>query len=159
MKIKKVSGTSILNGNVIDSLEDNSSTNAPSQRAVNEVLNKRRQWEYQLTTKSSSTNAWSEIANTFTTDVIPAGKYMIQFIASYVGTANGMATINPVLDGTRLSDITRSTVPIVHNLYSTAQSTIYIEFTTDSTHKVNIQIYSNASGSASSARVIFIRID
>ena len=36
MKIKKAYGTAILNGNVIDSLEDNSSTNAPSQRAVNE---------------------------------------------------------------------------------------------------------------------------
>ena len=38
MKIKKISGTAILNGNVVDSLEDNSTTNAPSQRAVNEAL-------------------------------------------------------------------------------------------------------------------------
>ena len=37
MKIKKVSGTAILNGNVVDSLEGNSSKNAPSQRAVNEL--------------------------------------------------------------------------------------------------------------------------
>ena len=39
MRIKKVSGTAILNGNVVDSLEDNSTTNAPSQRAVNESIN------------------------------------------------------------------------------------------------------------------------
>ena len=38
MKLKKISGTAILNGNVIDSLEDNSTTNAPSQRAVNDVI-------------------------------------------------------------------------------------------------------------------------
>lgn len=38
MKIKKVSGTAVLTGNVVDSLEDNSSTNAPSQRAVNEAI-------------------------------------------------------------------------------------------------------------------------
>ena len=38
MKIKKTYGTAILNGNVVDSLEDNSTTNAPSQRAVNEAL-------------------------------------------------------------------------------------------------------------------------
>lgn len=38
MKIKKVSGTAILNGNVVDSLEGNSTTNAPSQRAVQEIF-------------------------------------------------------------------------------------------------------------------------
>jgi hypothetical protein len=40
MKIKKVSGTAILNGNVVDSLEDNSTKNAPSQRAVKEYVSK-----------------------------------------------------------------------------------------------------------------------
>ena len=40
MKIKKVSGTAVLNGNVVDSLEDNSTINAPSQRAVNELKGK-----------------------------------------------------------------------------------------------------------------------
>ena len=39
MKIKKAYGTAILTGNVVDGLEDNSSTNAPSQRAVNEAVN------------------------------------------------------------------------------------------------------------------------
>lgn len=38
MKIKKTYGTAILTGNVVDSLDDNSTTNAPSQRAVNEAL-------------------------------------------------------------------------------------------------------------------------
>lgn len=38
MKIKKVSNTSILTGNVIDNLNGNSTINAPSVRAVNEGL-------------------------------------------------------------------------------------------------------------------------
>lgn len=38
MRIKKVSGTAVLNGNVVDNLTDDSTTNAPSQRAVNEAL-------------------------------------------------------------------------------------------------------------------------
>lgn len=38
MKIKKISNTSILTGNVIDNLNGNSTTNAPSVRAVNEGL-------------------------------------------------------------------------------------------------------------------------
>lgn len=38
MKIKKVSNTSILTGNVVDSLNGNSTVNAPSIRAVNEGL-------------------------------------------------------------------------------------------------------------------------
>lgn len=38
MKIKKVSNTSILTGNVVDSLNGNSTINAPSVRAVNKGL-------------------------------------------------------------------------------------------------------------------------
>lgn len=38
MRIKKTSGTAVLNGNVVDNLTDNSTENAPSQRAVNEAL-------------------------------------------------------------------------------------------------------------------------
>lgn len=38
--IIKASGTSILNGNVVDSLDENSTTNAPSQRVVKEGLDK-----------------------------------------------------------------------------------------------------------------------
>lgn len=36
--IIKASGTAVLNGNVVDNLTDNSTENAPSQRAVNEAL-------------------------------------------------------------------------------------------------------------------------
>ena len=35
MKIRKKNGTAVLTGNVVDSLEENSTINAPSQRAVN----------------------------------------------------------------------------------------------------------------------------
>lgn len=38
MRIKKVSGTAVLQGNIVDSLNSNSSLNAPSIRAVNEGL-------------------------------------------------------------------------------------------------------------------------
>ena len=38
MKIRKKSGTAILDGNVIDSLDGRSTTNAPSQRAVAEAI-------------------------------------------------------------------------------------------------------------------------
>lgn len=40
MRIKKVSGTVVLQGNIVDSLNSNSSLNAPSIRAVNEGLSK-----------------------------------------------------------------------------------------------------------------------
>lgn len=42
MKIRKTKGTAILNGNVVDSLEENSTTNAPSQRAVNDKVDEVR---------------------------------------------------------------------------------------------------------------------
>lgn len=38
MKIRKTKGTAVLTGNVVDSLKENSTTNAPSQRAVKEAL-------------------------------------------------------------------------------------------------------------------------
>ena len=38
MRIKKISGTAVLQGNIVDSLNSNSSLNAPSIRAVNEGL-------------------------------------------------------------------------------------------------------------------------
>ena len=37
-KIKKIHGTAILQGNVIDSLEENSAENTASQRAINEAF-------------------------------------------------------------------------------------------------------------------------
>lgn len=40
MRIKKVSGTAVLQGNIVDSLNSDSSLNAPSIRAVNEGLSK-----------------------------------------------------------------------------------------------------------------------
>lgn len=49
--IIKVSGTTILKGNVVDSLDDNSTTNAPSQRAVNKALNNK---SYLIATLSNS---------------------------------------------------------------------------------------------------------
>lgn len=40
MRIKKINGTAVLQGNIVDSLNSNSSLNAPSIRAVNEGLRK-----------------------------------------------------------------------------------------------------------------------
>lgn len=53
--IIKVTGTAILKGNVVDGLEDNSTTNAPSQRIVNETVGDLEQ--LQTTDKSSLVNA------------------------------------------------------------------------------------------------------
>ena len=38
MRIRKTKGTAVLTGNVVDSLKENSTTNAPSQRAVKEAV-------------------------------------------------------------------------------------------------------------------------
>ena len=39
MRIQKINGTAVLDGNVVDSLEGNSTTNAPSQKVVAEAIN------------------------------------------------------------------------------------------------------------------------
>ena len=94
MKIRKKSGTAILNGNVIDSLEGNSTTNAPSQRAVAEAIGekvaitngegvktgitidgKAEYCKYIQFTFGPSINTWYEIGQ------IPAGSNLISFNA------------------------------------------------------------------------------
>lgn len=58
--IIKVTGTAILKGNVVDSLEDNSTTNAPSQRAVHETIGDLSQLN--TGNKSSLVNSINELS-------------------------------------------------------------------------------------------------
>lgn len=67
--IIKVTGTAILKGNVVDSLEDNSTTNAPSQRVVKETIGNLEQ--LQTTDKNSvvgAVNSSSHLIKDFTVE-------------------------------------------------------------------------------------------
>jgi hypothetical protein len=161
--IIKASGTAILTGNVVDSLEGNSITNAPSQRAVNEAINswrnRQNRFDCILTAKKPTTNQWSAIAENYTTPIIPAGRYLIAFRTTMLGAGGGVSTINPCLDGTRLHATLRTTIPIVNGLRSSAQSDVYRDFTEETTHTVNIDAYSNVGVTPENVEVWFIRLD
>ena len=128
-----------------------------SWKRINEE--KERRYSFALTKVTTTTNAWVAMASKLTTSTIPAGKYMIIFKASAYGNGNGIATINPWLDDERLSISTRSTMPIGSSLVSSTQSVVYKEFDIDSTHFVNVYVYTNVSMASQDVCVEFIRID
>lgn len=94
MKIRKTKGTAILNGNVVDSLEENSTTNAPSQRAVNEIKSKKEiLWSGSLSPTAS---------NTYTYVTIDKNVYDYDFLLVDVGSGEhleGRTTIMLTVEG------------------------------------------------------------
>ena len=127
--------------------------------ALETIGQKERRWSFALNPVSISLKTWSAMASKINTSTIPAGKYLILFKASCFGNGNGVATINPYLDDERLEVNTRSTIPIASGLMSTTQAIVYKEFDIDSTHPINIYVYSNVSLNPQDIYVEFIRID
>ena len=120
----------------------------------------KRQWVYQLPVVTSvSANSWQQIATNLTTDKLPAGKYVALFSASINGHSSGISTLNPYMDGARLDTHTRSSIPLNNALQTSGICTAYLEFTTETTHTVNIHNYSNVAVGPKYAQVRFIRID
>ena len=91
MKIKKTSGTAILNGNVIDNLTDNSTTNAPSQRAVKEYVD-----EIYSTDEVKTNRVWID-GKTIYTKVIAKNNFKIE---QGIEIQHGITNIDIVLPTT-----------------------------------------------------------
>ena len=105
MKIRKVSGTAILKGNVVDGLEDNSTTNAPSQRAVNEIKSK---FDVLWTGSFSPTTN-----NTFRDMTITQNVYDYDFLLIDVSTNDSKtekATVTLIIDGEGITCGVRGTL-------------------------------------------------
>ena len=102
-------------------------------------------------------NSWVKIAQDLTTDVIPAGKYLMIYTAT-IGAKSGIVSLNPSLDGERLPMHSRQTVPFYNDLTSSAQCCWWVEFPTDSTHTLNIYQYASVTTTSSAVGVLFIRI-
>lgn len=123
-----------------------------------EEVEEQKMWSYSLTTANPSLNTWAVIGAEKTTATLPAGTYIFVYKASLNATANGIGTLNPGLDGTRLSQNHRSTMPLGNGLNSTTQCIVPQTFTTTATHKVNLYIYTNANLATNAVDVDIIRI-
>lgn len=101
--IIKVTGTAILKGNVVDGLEDNSTTNAPSQRVVKETIGNLER--LQTTDKTSLVNAINELLKP---QVLVKNKTINVNINS---SSSGGSFIADVIDGYTLSSVQGVYVP------------------------------------------------
>ena len=118
--IIKVTGTAILKGNVVDGLEDNSTTNAPSQRVVKETIGDLEQ--LQTTDKTSLVNAINEL---LTPQVLVKNKTINVNINS--SSVRGSFTAD-VIDGYTLSSAQAVNVPSSDSNtinFNIAGSTVY----------------------------------
>lgn len=142
-------------------VESVSTTDTYSCNYINNELNNHGDcYGYTLTKVNNTlaTGSWIPIAEDFTTPVLPKGKYLLYFTATLGGKTNGVATLNPALDGNRLGATTRQTIPIC-DLTTTGQCFWYKEFTSDSTHTVNIYQYSNVETTVSYANAYFVKLN
>ena len=116
-------------------------------------------YEYVLTKTSGSLSAgaWVKLGVDYTTPVLPKGKYMITYMAS-IYCNNGLCTLNPGLDGARLSVHSRVTIPTYNGLLTSGQSTVYAEFEEDATHVVNCYAYGNVAVSSDQLMVRFVKV-
>lgn len=142
--IIKVAGTSILKGNVVDGLEDNSTTNAPSQRVVKETIGDLEQ--LQTTDKSSLVNAINEL---LTPQVLVKNKTISVNINS--SSVRGSFTAG-VIDGYTLSSAQAVNVP------SSDSNTINFNIAGDTVYwLVTRQGYGNSGNMI--VRLLYVRND
>ena len=106
------------------------------------------------------TGAWVPLAEDFKTDIIPAGKYLVLYVATVTGKSNalGIATLNPFLGEYRTSNTTRQTIPVIAGYATTGQCVFQTEFTEDAEHILNLYQYANQEVTVTNVSVFFYKI-
>ena len=122
----------------------------------------RRKWTYTPTVATDpSAHGWVKVCSTVTTDVLPKGKYLILYrgtLGTYESASTAISSLTGGLDGTRLDNTTRNTLPLVYNLVSTGQVQYYVEFTEDKTHTLDMYQYANVRTYITATVIDVIRI-
>lgn len=126
-------------------------------KAINEI----NIYRYVLTSKTSvSASSWEPLAEDLSTAVLPKGKYLILFSGSFTNEdgKSGLASVNPYLDSGRTGMETRQSVAFGNTLLISAQSLVVTTFAEDSTHVINLYVYSNQILTNTNVVVTFIRL-
>jgi len=117
--------------------------------AVNEMAPRGDKYEYiapRVTTNLPS-GSWQYLATDMLTDIIPAGRYLVEFSSSVAGASNNVVeicTIQGGIDG-NFSNSQRLSVPIKVNSFSGFEAWRIADFTTSVAHTINAQGYGTAS--------------
>ena len=80
------------------------------------------------------------------------------FTVGVTGSANGVTSFNPVINGSRTAINTRSSVPIGSSLQTNAQSIVPLTVETAATYTFNIHEYANAANVASTAGLYIYKL-
>lgn len=146
--------------NVINSNDDILNANA---EIISQIQNVGEVKQYTLTTIRSAfnTGAWRTMAQNYTTDVIPAGKYLVVLSCDLSSGQSGMglATVRPYIDGADVY-FGRNSVPTGSALMAVT-TTFIKEFNTDATHTLNAQaypLYYNVTGGCANMTYYFIKL-
>lgn len=125
------------------------------------TLNAGTVYDYSLTAKTGSFSAgsWQTLCDDFTTDSIPAGKYLLIGSISMGAAANGLTSVDLVLDSARIGTNSRITIPLASGLLMTANTCYVVTFNSASTHKLNFDSYANVQiNNVSSPHYFIVKI-
>ena len=131
----------------------------PTRDFVNTI--KTYQYAYKPFTRLSgnmAVNSWTTLCEDLSI-TLPVGEYMVIFCPSVTGSASGITSFNPVIDGTRTVVSTRQTVPFVSGLVSSAQCIAPLTVATQKAYTFNIQEYANAITTVSSAGLYIYKLN
>ena len=120
-------------------------------------------YNYELTVRGGTipVGSWQALANDLTTDVLPAGVYLIIFtvwIFSNVESTS-ICTSNAYLDNGRLDAYSRQTSPVGLGLTSTIQCAVLTKFSESKNHILNIYSYAVVPITVQGVNVKIIKID
>lgn len=147
----------------VNSIPENQDDFEVSGYSYKELTHKGDLYTYIITASTSdlAANAWRDAGTTVTTGVIPKGKYLVLTTVTGLPQASGTGNIfssDCLIDGVRQGTHSRNTVPLFNGLNSTANAAFIVEFGSDATHTLNIQVYTTIVMRAANPMIRFIRL-
>jgi hypothetical protein len=103
-------------------------------------------------------NAWSTLCEDLSVE-LDVGLYLLIFGVGITGSANGLTSFNPVVNGSRTGIQTRNSVPIGSSLQTNAQCIVPLTVTTKQTYKFNMHEYANANNVVSTATLYIYKLN
>lgn len=113
--------------------------------------------DFSVVSGSLSTNSWVNCASNLNVEV-EKGEYLILTSVTLNGLGTGIATTNLTINGNRESYFSRSTVPLLNGLGSTANDIYYRVVSSTQTITFNIQAYVSAGCNVAIASMYLVRI-
>jgi hypothetical protein len=124
----------------------------------NNKLNAPTLYTFTRVTGNIPLNTWSALCEDLSIE-LDVGLYVLIFGVGVTGSANGLTSFNPVVNGARTGIQTRNSVPIGSSLQTNAQCIVPLTVTTKQTYKFNMHEYANANNVVSTATLYIYKLN